>query len=195
MKLFSRLGLLSLVFMLGACGSTPQSNYYRLNSTSSGGSGDTPALGIGPIQIPEYLNRNAMVFNRGKNQLHIANFERWAEPLEEGVQRVLGLNLAGGLDTQNIRPFPWRASETPDYGIQLWLLTLDITPDEARLVAEWRVHKPQTNTEVARRISRYQAPVSGADGAALSGSYSGLLEQLSEEIAAAIRRDMRAAGG
>lgn len=192
MTALPRIGLLLLTLALAACGSTPQSNYYRLSTPAAGGEGSAPAVGIGPIQIPEYLNRNSMVFSRGDNRLHIASFERWAEPLSQGVQRVLGLNLSEALDTQDIRPFPWPASDRPAYGVQIWILSLDTSAQATRLVAEWRLHAPGESREVARRISRFEAAGSDADGAALAASYSGLLGQLSGEIAAAIREDMQA---
>lgn len=190
MKQLARLGLLGLTLLLAACGSTPQSSYYHLSSKAGGGESNHPALGIGPIKIPEYLNRNAMVFKRGDNQLHIANFQRWAEPLEEGISRVMSLNLAGFLDTQNIRRYPWSRSETPDYGIQVWILSLDMTASEAVLLAEWRLNKPHSGSEVLRRIGHYKSAVKGADGAAMSESYSLLLEKLSQDIADSIASDM-----
>ncbi|MFV0276129.1 MAG: membrane integrity-associated transporter subunit PqiC [Parahaliea sp.] len=193
MNSLTRLSLapaLLLCLMLGACGSTPHSNYYRLSAVSDGGSGVTPAIGIGPVEIPQYLNRNSMVFMRDDNQLHIASFERWAEPLQAGITRVLGLNLAGALDTQNIRPFPWRGSDIPDYGVQLWLLALDAKPGGTRLVAAWRVYKPASGGEVMRRIGRYQGAGSDIDGAAISSAFSRMLAQLSDDIASAIREDM-----
>ncbi|MBN7798457.1 PqiC family protein [Parahaliea mediterranea] len=189
MSAIPRIGLLLLALSLAACGSTPRSDYYRLSSASAGGSGDAPAIGIGPIQIPEYLNRNSMVFSRGDNQLHIASFQRWAEPLSEGVKRVLGLNLSSALDTENIRPFPWPPSDAPDYGVQVWILSLDASSETTRLVAEWRLHVPGEGREVMRRISRYEEAGTETDGGALAASYSRLLGRLSEEIAAAIAAD------
>ena len=59
------------------------------------------------MTIPEYLNRENMVFNSEENALFIADSDRWAEPLQKGIQRVLAMNLASLLDTQNIRLHPW----------------------------------------------------------------------------------------
>lgn len=181
---------LLLSLLLAACGSTPQSNYYRLSATGSGGQGDSPALGIGPVVIPEYLDRNSMVFVTGDNQLYIASYERWAEPLQTGISRVLGLNLSEALDTQDIRPFPWPASDRPAYAVQVWLLELDASAGQTSLVAEWRLHEPATGRDLARRIGRYQESGSDRDGAALAAAYSRLLRQLSDDIARALRDDL-----
>ncbi|GAB3289363.1 PqiC family protein [Parahaliea aestuarii] len=182
---------LLLTLLLTACGSTPQSDYYRLSASGKGGSGDAPSLGIGPIAIPEYLDRNSMVFARGDNQLHIASYQRWAEPLGKGVSRVLGLNLSGALDTQNIRPFPWAASDRPAYAVQVWLLELDASAERTTLVAEWRLHDPREQREIVRRMGRYEDSGS-EDGAALAAAYSRLLQRLSDDIAAAVRAEMTA---
>ncbi|MFU8763789.1 MAG: membrane integrity-associated transporter subunit PqiC [Haliea sp.] len=189
----TRIRLLSGVaamLLLAACGSSPQHNFYLLSAESRGGaSGQSPSLGIGPIEIPEYLNRNSLVYSRGSNQLHIANFERWAEPLEDGIQRVLGLNLAAQLGTQNIRPHPWQRTDTPAYAVQLWVLSLDAAGQEAELVVEWRVSRPGESAPLERRISRLSQPLPGPEwqAADAAGAYSKLLQALSAEIAAVIR--------
>jgi len=68
---------LALPLILAGCGTTPASKYYLLSAEASGfPQGSTPSLGVGPIEIPEYLNRNALVYGREGNRLHVANFER-----------------------------------------------------------------------------------------------------------------------
>lgn len=179
----------ALALSLTACGSSPRNNYYLLTAAGShSASGQSPALGIGPVEIPEYLNRNGLVYSRQGNQLQISSQERWAEPLEDGIGRVLGMNLASLLDTQNLRYFPWNPNRAPDYGIKITVLTLDANEQQATLVAEWRVSRPDTRTTVLQRISQLQQDLPGDkfDPAQLAPAYSNLLYQLSEIIAAAI---------
>ncbi len=176
--------------LLVACGSSPQHNFYLLSAESRAiASGQSPSLGIGPIEIPEYLNRNSLVYSRGSNQLHIASFERWAEPLAEGIQRVLGLNLSAELGTQNIRPHPWPRTDAPAYAVQLWVLSLDAAGQEAELVVEWRVTRRGEPGALEQRISRLTQPLPGLEwqAADAAGAYSNLLQALSREIAAVIR--------
>jgi len=180
---------LALALILAGCSSTPSSNYYVLSAREAPNpSGHSPSLGIGPIRIPEYLNRNALVYQRDGNALSIARFERWAEPLEEGVTRVLRLNLARLLDTENIRQFPWNPDRAPEFGIKVTLLALDANEKRARLEAEWLVHRPATGEPLSRRISQFEYTTSGSDltPEQLPAAYSELLYQLSEEIAGAI---------
>jgi len=191
------LGSAVAALLLVACSSSPQHNFYLLSAENRTlTSGQTPSLGIGPIEIPEYLNRNSLVYSRGSNQLHIASFERWAEPLADGIERVLGLNLAAELGTQNIRPHPWQRTDAPAYAVQLWVLSLDAAGEEAELVVEWRVTRPGESRPLERRISRLSQPLPGPEwqAADAAGAYSKLLQALSAEIAAVIR-DAEADGG
>lgn len=179
---------LVLTALLTACGSTPASNYYLLTATEQIPTGTSPSVGIGPITIPQYLNRNALVYNREGNALHIATYERWAEPLEDGLQRVLSLNLAGLLDTGSVQSFPWARERAPEYAVAVTILSLDAGNGQATLVAEWTVQRPATGEVLQRRISRLQQslPASDTVAAELPGTYSNLLLQLSELIAAQI---------
>ena len=182
--------LIALALMLTACGSTPTSNYYLLTAREAPGpTGVSPSIGIGPVRIPEYLNRTNLVYQRDGNRLEIADYERWAEPLDEGIVRVLGLNLAGLLDTQDIRPFPWHPDRAPGYGVRMRLLSLDADDHSARLEAEWLLYRPATGEPVARRLARldYSSPAGKLAPGELPAAYSELLYRLSEEIAAAIR--------
>ena len=190
---------LAMLLTIAGCGTTPQSSYYLLSSpVSELPSGAEPAIGIGPIAMPEYLNRNSMVFLRGGNELEIASFERWAEPLGDGVQRVLAMNLASMLDTQNVRAFPWARSRAPEYAVRLRIAGLDADGNRARLVAEWALLTgDDPGVEITRRLSRTETPLptDQARGDAVARAYSDLLYQLSEEIAAAIRTAMSAEQG
>lgn len=189
--------LLGIVFagiFLAGCGTSPANNYYRLTAeVASVPSGETPALGIGPIEIPAYLDRENIVYQQQGNSLELAATERWAEPLDAGIGRVLAINLASLLDTQNVRTFPWHPRRAPDYGIKLNLLGLDANDAEAILTSEWLVYRPGSGETVERRISRLTLPLPGDSSGpeSLPGAYSELLQRLSQDIAAAIERDGR----
>ena len=196
--LLKNIAAMAIVAIVAACGSSPRSNHYVLSAKPGTLSGqDEPALGIGPIAIPEYLNRNALVYNRQGNKLQVASSERWAEPLEDGLQRVISLNLAGLVGTQNVRFFPWSSQRPPDYGIKINLLALDANDQEARLVAEWLVYRPANGETVKRRIAKIQQPLPAGQLSPeqIAPAYSELLYQLSQVIAEAITDDRAASGG
>lgn len=182
--------LLSL--LLTACGSSPANNYYVLSAHQfPPPSGALPSLGVGPITVPEYLHRDNVAYRHTDNSVQIAGVDLWAEPLEDGMQRVLLLNLAGLLNTQDVSSYPWQVQRAPAYAVKVNVLQLESDARQALLTAEWQVYRPQGSTSVARRISQLQVPLT-PDVAApeqLAAAYSALLFQLSEAIAAAIRTD------
>lgn len=190
-----RLAVIICLLLAAACGSTPQSNYYLLDALAEpSGASNGPAIGIGPIVTAEYLNRDNMVMQRQDGGLEIATFERWAEPLDDGMKRVISLNMAALLDTGSVQVFPWRRDDKPDYAVQVNVLQLDSRSGSASLIAEWVVTDVEDNRSVKRQLSRLQLPLDSSQMyGQLPGVYSRLLLQLSEQIAASIEADARQA--
>ena len=187
---------LGLLLLLAACGSSPQSQFYRLTpGNGSPGSEQQPSLGVGPVEIPEFLNRSALAYTRGENRLQISGNEIWAEPLAEGVQRVVGLNLAQLLNTENLNYFPWDTRHQPEYGVRISVLDLDADAQQATLTADWLLYRPATGEIISKRISQNTKPLpTGASTPSkLPSAYSALLYQLSETIAAEIRDQQKSA--
>ena len=183
--------------LLSAC-STPANQHYLLTANQgSVPSGSTPSLGIGPVTVSAYLHRDSLVQRSDGNRLAISSTERWAEPLDQGITRVLSLNLANLLQTQDVRSFPWHPRRPPDYGVKLNVLEMDSGPEGVRLVAEWMVYRVEDGSPLARRLSSEIMPLPGdtAGNGAIVQAYSDLLLQLSEEIAATIREAEQATRG
>ena len=183
-----------LCVLLGACTDTRTSNYYMLTASAAPvPTGNRPSLGVGPIEVPQYLNRTSLVYGKEANQVTVSSHERWAEPLADGIQRVVGFNLAASLNTQSIQAYPWSRDQAPDYGIRVTILLLDANADTATMTAEWRVRAGTERRLVSHRISRLSLPMNDARTypASIAPAYSQLLLDLSEEIAATIRADLR----
>ena len=179
----------ALGLLLVGCSSSPPNNFYLLSAHDVPlPTGTIPAVGVGPIEIPEYLNRANMVYNRAGNTLQVAGVDLWAEPLDDGIQRVLVLNLASLLNTQAVSNFPWDPQRAPDYGVKVNLLQLEANEQQAMLTAEWLVYRPSNGAAVVRRISRLQAPLTPGAAAPeqVAAAYSAMIFQLSELIAAGI---------
>lgn len=184
---------ISLPLILLGCSSTPASTYYLLSAqVQQPASGISPSVGVGPVEIPEYLNRHAMVYNRDGNKLHIASFERWAEPLDSSILRVVRLNIASMLNTQDVQAYPWTKSSRPEYGIEITILNLDANDESAKLLVEWHLSKPQSEETLMRRIDtlHYDLPAGTVNATEVAAAYSELLYQLSGKIAAEITADM-----
>ena len=107
--------------VLGGClgGSSP-SRFYLLSPLSASESpvaASGVAIGVGPISLPQYLDRSQIVTRKGENQLHLAEFDRWAESLQKSFTRVLVLNLSTLLSTDRVALHPWNRSTPIDYQV------------------------------------------------------------------------------
>jgi uncharacterized lipoprotein YmbA len=181
-------GLLILALLAG-CGSTPQSNYYMLDATLAGAPGLSGlSVGVGPVSIPSYLDRQSMVVNSSANQLKITPYDRWAETLDVGVVRVISVNLATLLDTQSVQTFPWPRMAAPDYGVEIGIVELSNHDKQAQLVAKWVLTDIGASEVIKQKISQYQVPLKNTDPVSVAAAYSTLLGMLSKELAAAIPR-------
>jgi len=87
------------MLLLSGCSSSSTSlNYYLLHSTAYSASvqkSDSPvSLTIDKLVIPEYLKQRGLVYQISETNIHISTKHLWAEPLDEGIFKVLRSELS-----------------------------------------------------------------------------------------------------
>jgi uncharacterized lipoprotein YmbA len=151
-----------------------------------GGSG--LAVGVGPIELPEHLDRPQIVTRASRNELRLAEFAQWAEPLGSNVSRVLMENLSILLATDQVVVFPKRVPIPIDYQVAVKLTRFDAeSGGNAQLDARWAIFGDDGKKMLLKAKSSYAEPVGSADYGAMVVAESRTLEALSREIAAAIQ--------
>src|SRR5262245_61061596 len=116
--------LLGLAVSLGlaACAVSDPTQFYTLRqdaarsaasrtSASPQGNaaeGGAAGIGVGPVILPGYLARNQIVTRTGTDQVELSMFHQWAEPLEDGISRILAEEISAQVPTERIVTFPWR---------------------------------------------------------------------------------------
>jgi len=181
--------------LLGGCARSQPTRFYVLtaayrpdHATSEQPGGKQRALGVGPIRFPEYLDRPQITGRSSVNLLTLAEFDRWAEPLESGFSRVLAENLSVLLSTDRVLQFPWKSSEPIDFRITVNVVRFDGGPEkQVSLVTRWAVFGPEGNELVPLTGSRIVMPVKRAGYEALAIALSEAIGKLSQEIASALR--------
>ncbi len=177
-----------LLLSLAACGSTPPTQYYILDAGPlTEPQGSAPFIGVGPITLPDYLQEDHVIAQRDGSKLSLASYARWAEPLRDGIARVLLLSLASGLDTQHVQHFPWRRDQQPDLAVKVEVIAMDASDSNARLIAQWNVQKTADGTTVLRQLSHLNQSLEQSGQNAVPEAYSALIQSLGREISAAIR--------
>ncbi|MCB1843346.1 MAG: membrane integrity-associated transporter subunit PqiC [Halioglobus sp.] len=189
---------LALIGLLSACAASPVSHYYLLeadtanaSASPSPGQADTPSLGVGPLSIPPYLQRDHLVYHLADSRLQVAAYHQWAEPLEDGMTRVLLLHLTRGLGTHNLRRFPWHPERAPDLAVSVDILALELRSTGATLTADWQVYRPNTEAAGAGHVSTVHAglPAGTSPPEALPAVYAELLRRLADVILTTLRAD------
>jgi uncharacterized lipoprotein YmbA len=181
---------LCLLLLVGCAGNAP-SRYYVL-SPLTGESKVTPeescvSVGIGPIKLPEYVNRPQVVTRTTPNELVLSYFDLWAEPLSDSVPRTLAEDVARLLCTKEVVLFPWRPSQVPDYRVEVELLRMDgVLGRTVSLEAWWSVSYGAEKARVTRKSS-YSEPATGQDYENLVQAHSRALAALSRDIVGALK--------
>ncbi len=184
--------LLSLPLFCGCATKSP--NYYVLHSLQSEAPGVKTAraesdltIGVGPIKIPEYLDRPQMATRSTPNSLEFAEFDKWAEPLDKNLASVLAENLSILLSTDRVVVFPWVGSRHVLYQVTVDVAQMEYTPDgKAVLVAGWSVFGNDGDKLLETKRSRIIVPVQSTGFEAVASAQSRAVGDMSREIAACI---------
>lgn len=189
------LTLAPLLVVLGGCASTPPTSFYVLNHLHSSKAEQQAAatehglaIGVGPVELPQYLHRPQIVTRGSDNKLHLSEFDRWAEPLERNVPRILAENLSVLLSTDRVAVFPWEKSTPIDYQVAVKLTRFEVNlGGESSLVARWSVMGAKGKEVLMTRRSSFRELADGQDYEAAVSAMSRTLADLSREIAAEIK--------
>ena len=100
--------------LAGCLGSSRPSRFYTLAPLQiRNGQGGTPpdaTLAIGPVEIPESIDRPQIVTRTGANELVVAEFDRWGGSLDSEISGALVASVRDRLASQQIAVAPWRSA-------------------------------------------------------------------------------------
>jgi uncharacterized lipoprotein YmbA len=186
--------MILLVFS-GGCASTAPTQFYLLHSLPHAGEG-TPAplqgqsiaVGIGPIYLPDYLDRPQIVIRKSPNELDLAEFDKWAEPLKENFLDVMAENLSILLSTERIFIHPWETYDPVQFQVTVDVVRFDSSNFEhALLNARWTIQGERGEKVLVMRKSSFSEPIASQTYKALVAAESKVLADFCREIADALR--------
>jgi uncharacterized protein len=153
-----------------------------------------PVIGLGPIRIPDYLNRPQMIVAISENQYRLSEDHRWAERLDQNISLALFKALPRQLGTDRIVRFPWSQRQAVDYQVGIDILEFNVDASgESRLIAQWFVKRKDKPTIDKRSV--YQFPASTTDHSVMVKAQSQCLTKLGQEISETLRQLMALADG
>jgi len=192
---FLVVGVIIMSLLFSGCGTSPSARFYTLTPLISQTqvavsieTGSTTPVSIGPVEIPEYLDRLEIVTRVEQNQLILSEFNLWGGSLKEDVNRVLTENISYILAKDGIKVATWRTGIAEVYRVPVMIGRFDgSAKDGIVLKARWAVLEKEGKAFEQLRESSVTVPVQGGDYGAVVAAMSDALGMLSREIGEGIR--------
>jgi len=186
--------LAAFAWLVAGCAQQSQpSSFYVLSyenaldeATSSTTMREGIALGVGPVQLPEYLDRPQIVTRASNNQLTIEEFDRWGGRLRESFTTVLMEVLSAELETDRIVEHPWNSPMQVNYQIIVNVTKFD-TDETGRSILEvrWSLVDVRRQSVLSTARSRFRQDVAAkADVAAPTVDYDAVAAAMSRNVVA-----------
>ncbi len=186
-----RLALLGafLSIVVSGCGSSPPVRFYTLTPTVEAGApdaGEQVMVGLGPLRMPEYLNRSQMVVQGSGAELEVDEFVRWAEPLGDSLLRVVSSDVDNSLAGVTVVTFPWETvlRRQVDYRIGGQVIRFE-SDQSGRVVLEvqWGIADRDDRPMLPVRRSRHEAMATSVnDAESVASAMNAALGMFSREI-------------
>lgn len=116
--------LIALI-LIGCRSSSPPVQFYTLSAIRTPAAADTHtsakpiSVGVGPVVIPDVLDRPQIVTRTSPHKLHIDEYHRWAGPLGQDFARVVAENISLMLPAEQVAVYPWDTGFQPNYQVTL----------------------------------------------------------------------------
>ena len=189
------LGLLAALVATTACSSSPTIRYYTLSAeTGAGAVAATTRPSGGPyvidaVSVPDLLDRPQIVLRTSTNAVEVLDYDRWAAPLPDQLERVLAADLSARLGADAVvdpgLPTNLRAARR----ITVSIVEFDARRDgQSSIEASWVISDANAGSRADSRIfrKRHLASATGHDVQDIAATMSGLVQDIAEDIAATI---------
>lgn len=194
-----RLGAGCFALLLGGCISLPNSpisptpRFYMLSAVNENQVSKkiniTPGviIGVGPVKLPEYLDRPQMVTTEKQGILKFDEFDRWGESLDMGIARLMREDLTVMLSKAKLTLYPWNPSMAVKYQVVTEVVQLDSELDKDMIfVVQWTVIDAQSSKAVVIKRSEFRQPILPQNYSGLAKALSTACASLSSQIAEAL---------
>jgi uncharacterized lipoprotein YmbA len=188
---------LSVLLLAGCGGTSPPTNFYELDAPQSAQSvARLPqlSLGLGPIVLPDTLDRPQIVTRSAPYRRDLAEFHRWSGELRSQMGRLLAKRLTDGLGTERVFQNPWPAFRKLDYQVRIEVSSLQGSlTDKAELRGSWTLLDSNGRQELHLEPFSLEQPLAGATYEDMVAALSALVARLGDDIARGIAQ--REGGG
>ena len=192
-KARAAVGCLAMVMLLAACGSTPKDRFYTLAPASAVAPAATAGaltrygVAIGPVRVPEALDRTQMVVREGPNRVEILDQHRWAGSLRSEIARALAANVGAQLPDAQVSVHDAQAGRNAAYRVAVDIERFDATVDDSVAVqALWTIRQEGGRELGSGRFAATE-PTGPGGYDAIAAAYAKALAAMSGQVAQAVR--------
>lgn len=179
------------VILLVSCSRSPRITFYTLNPVATAESTTTPvsSVSVGPVTLPDLLDRPQLVVRTSPNQVDIIESHRWAESLKSEIPRIIAGNMALLLKPARVSASSQGGGLEAEYRILIDIQRLDMTDGEGVILdALWTVRRAAGGEPKAGRfVISERAPTAGYE--ALVAAQSRALASFSRDLASVLRSE------
>jgi len=188
-----RIAAVCLITAMAGCSRSPRVNFYTLEpaaqveTVASATTG--PTVSVGPVTLPELVDRPQLVLRVAPNRVEILETHRWAEPLKSELPHLIAENLGRLLGSSRVSSYLQHAGAGADYRVLVDIQRFESTAGGTVIVeAVWSLRRagggaPKTGRSLLRE------PVGAAGIDPLVAAYGRALLALSSDLARAIRAE------
>lgn len=190
----------SVAALAGCTGSSPPTRFYVLDPVAIGANypnlplASNLAIGVGPIKLPDLLDRPHIVARGVGQGVDLGEFDHWAGSLRANMARFMARQLMQQLGTERVSISPWPRHRRLDYQVAVDVLRFDgELGGSAELSGTWTLVDGNGRAELASAAFSLSDRTGGPDYAHLVASLGRLTAELTSRIAMAIHK--QAGGG
>lgn len=183
--------------MLSACASTSTESFYTLNpsaATPAASAASAPAantasgigIAVGPVRVPEIVDRSQLVVRRGATQVDLLEQHRWAQPLRAEIAQAVASGLRSHLPGARVALDRDAAAQNAQIRVAIDISRFDAVPGEAVVVqALWSIRSTTPQAPLAGQ-STSREPLQGSGNEEIAPAFARAMAGVSRDIAAAI---------
>ncbi|WP_248322619.1 membrane integrity-associated transporter subunit PqiC [Caballeronia sp. Sq4a] len=186
--------VLSVAFSAAICAgcASPRANFYRLSAepslTATTRFEPGRPLIVGPVTVPELVDRPQIVTRDSANQVTLNEYARWGAPLKSSIADAIAGDLTLLLGSDRVAVASRAVADSQAWRVRVDIQQFESVPGDTVVIdAHWTVRSVGGDTALSGR-SVVREPVTGTDFDALVAAHSRALASVSRDIAAGIGR-------
>jgi len=188
--LLAACGLSISLAVLAACSTSPPSRFYTLSMETPSSAAQFPgSVSVGPVTVPQVVNRPQFVVDAGGNRVVVLEQRRWAAPLDDVIAEATAQYLGRDLGGARVTVFAQTASSSAQFDVALDVQRFEMIEGSAAVLdVVWTIKRRGASAPPVVGHSSMREPVAAADDPyeALAAAQARALVAVSREIAAGL---------